>query len=66
MAPSNFPGCADIPHEHDRLPEERDRVSRGAVHSPDVRVMIVGTEGERERDDELVGLDVDHGHQEEA
>ncbi len=66
MAPENFPGCAGIPHEHDHLPEERDRVSRGAVHFPDVRVMIVGTEDGRERDDGLVGLDVDHGHQEEA
>ena len=61
----NFPVSAGIQHEHDHLPEERDRVSRGAAHFPDDRVRIVGME-EQKRDGELVELGVDHARQEEA
>ena len=62
----NFPVSADIQHEHDHLPEEHGRVSRGAARFPDDRVPVVDTEDEQERDGEFVELGVDHVRQEEA
>lgn len=62
----NFPASADIQNDHDHLPEERDRVSRGAARFPDDHVAVVDMEDEQERDGEFVELGVDHVRQEEG